>query len=88
MLRTSLYLPHSLHYRLQVVSETKKTSISNLIRTAVKKLLEKEERTKLDELYAAMEEAKGFCKDNVTDTSKTIDEILYGENGAWRGSAK
>ena len=88
MLRTSLYLPYDLHYRLQMVSETKSTSVSALIRNAVEKLLDREEQAKLDELYAAMENAKGICKDNVTDASTTIDEVLYGENGVWRGSAE
>ena len=41
-----------------------------------------------DETYAAMEKAKGVCKDDVSDASTTIDETLYGENGAWKGSAK
>jgi hypothetical protein len=70
------------------VSETKSTSVSALIRNAIEKLLDREEQAKLDELYAAMENAKAICKDNVTDASTTIDEVLYGENGVWRGSAE
>lgn len=40
----------------------------------------------LDALYAATRQVKGICKTPVSDASETIDELLYGENGAWRGS--
>jgi len=40
----------------------------------------------LDALYAATRQVKGICKTPVNDASETIDEVLYGENGAWRGS--
>lgn len=40
----------------------------------------------LDALYAATRQVKGICKTPVSNASETIDELLYGENGAWRGS--
>ena len=34
----------------------------------------------------ALEKVKGICKDpRLTDVSSTINKILYGEKGAWRG---
>ena len=42
--------------------------------------------SELDALYAATRRVKGICKTPVSDASETIDELLYGENGAWRGS--
>ncbi len=43
-----------------------------------------QEKTNLNELYAAMRDMRGICKDNVSDASITIDEVLYGESGVWR----
>ena len=40
----------------------------------------------LEALSAATRRVKGICKTPVSDASETIDELLYGENGAWRGS--
>lgn len=30
-------------------------------------------------------ELSGMCDAPITDASSTIDEVLYGEHGAWRG---
>lgn len=53
-----------------------------------KPITPKMSKAELDALYAAMRSVKGICKSNVKDASTTIDEVLYGENGAWRGSDK
>jgi hypothetical protein len=45
-------------------------------------------KAQLDVLYAVMRSIEGICKDPIKDASSTIDEVLYGENGAWRGSDK
>ena len=86
--RTTIYLPQSLHHRLRIVSKRKKKSISDLVRGAVDKALIEEEDAQRDRIYTAMEEMKGICKDPITDASSTINEVLYGEKGAWRGSEK
>jgi hypothetical protein len=40
----------------------------------------------LRRMYAGLFSLQGMCKDPITDASTTIDEVLYGEHGAWRGS--
>ena len=87
-MRTTIYLPHSLHQRLRMVSKRKKKSVSDLVRDAVDKALAEEEEAQLDRIYAAMEKMKGIVKDPVTNASATIDDVLYSEKGAWRGSEK
>ena len=37
-------------------------------------------------MYAELKKLKGAGKANVTDLSLTMNEVLYGEQGAWRGS--
>jgi hypothetical protein len=35
-------------------------------------------------MYEVIWKMKGIGDPNITDASTTIDEVLYGENGAWR----
>ncbi|MCI0563774.1 MAG: hypothetical protein MN733_35315 [Nitrososphaera sp.] len=86
MMRTTIYLPETLHHRLHIASKRKKRSVSKLASDLLDKALAAEEEKNLDNIYRAMEEVEGICKDKITDASTTIDEVLYGEQGAWRGS--
>ena len=86
--RTTIYLPQSLHQRLRIVSKRKKKSVSDLVRGAINKALIEEEDAQRDRIFTAMEKMTGICKDPVTDASSTINEVLYGEKGAWQGSEK
>lgn len=40
----------------------------------------------ISKIYEGLRELKGIGEKSVTDASETIDEVLYGENGAWKGS--
>jgi len=40
----------------------------------------------ISKIYEGLRELKGIGDKSVTDASETIDEVLYGENGAWKGS--
>ena len=40
----------------------------------------------ISRMYKGLRELKGIGDKSVTDASETIDEVLYGENGAWKGS--
>lgn len=43
----------------------------------------------LDRIYKGLNKMEGMAgQPSVTDASSTIDEVLYGENGAWRGSER
>lgn len=87
-IRTTIYLSQSLHQRLRIVSQRKEKSVSDLVREAVDKAITEAEEAQLDSIYEAMAKMKGICKDPITDASTTIDEVLYGEKGAWRGSGE
>ena len=40
----------------------------------------------ISRIYEGLRELEGIGDKSVTDASDTIDEVLYGENGAWKGS--
>ena len=37
-------------------------------------------------MYKVLDEMNGAGDPTLVDTSTTIDDVLYGENGAWRGT--
>jgi hypothetical protein len=37
-------------------------------------------------MYEVLNQLEGIGPKGVTDASTTIDEVLYGEKGVWRGS--
>lgn len=84
--RTSLLLPSPLLGRLRLVSKRKNTSVSRLVQDLVQAGLDAEEQRDLKQLYRVWDEARGVVKEPITDMSTTIDAILYGEDGAWRGT--
>ena len=44
-------------------------------------------KQRLDRMYKVLKEMEGIGDPDITDASTTINETLYGENGAWRGDA-
>ena len=88
MLRTTFYLSDDLHHRLRSISKQKKKPMSRYASELLERGLKQDEYPDLDRLYKAFEKMKGIAKEGVTDASTTIDEVLYGEEGAWRGSER
>lgn len=43
------------------------------------------ENERLNRMYQGLFELSGMCDAPITDASSSIDELLYGENGIWRG---
>ena len=81
-----MYLPDTLHQRLQLVSKDMGKSVSRLVTDLLDKALAMNEDIQLNRLYKAMDKVKGISKGGPTDVASTINETLYGENGMWRGS--
>jgi hypothetical protein len=86
MIRTSLLLPNTLHKRLLTVAKQEDTTLSSLARDLLDKALAKREQTQLKHMYEVLNQLEGIGPKGVTDASTTIDEVLYGEKGVWRGS--
>ncbi len=86
MVRTSLVLPASLQQRLHIEAKSESKKVAELIREILDKALLIREQVRTERTYKALEKVKGVCKDpNLTDVSTTINETLYGEQGAWKG---
>jgi hypothetical protein len=78
MIRTTINLPVQLHHQLRFVAKGQNTTVSHLMRS-----LQKQARMKV--VYESLEKLKGIGKDTATDVSVTLNERLYGPEGAWKG---
>lgn len=85
MLRTTLYIPESLHQRLQIVSKRKRKSVSKLAVELLDDALGQTEAENLNQVYKAWDQVRGSIKGGPQNLSESIDEVLYGKDGAWRG---
>lgn len=88
MIRTTFLLPPTLHFRLQQKAKDENKKIAQVVREVLDSVLKKEEAKQRKQMYKQLQKLEGIFKDaNLPPTlSQDIDEILYGENGAWRGS--
>ncbi|MEP7284419.1 MAG: hypothetical protein ABI947_01465 [Chloroflexota bacterium] len=48
-------------------------------------MLKEQEHTQLKQMYRVFRTMKGSGNPGITDASRTIDETLDGNNGAWKG---
>lgn len=86
MIRTSLLLPELLHQRLSIIARRKGTSLTKIVRQLLDAALAKAERTEMQHTYKVLRELDGVSQKQITNASEKINETLYGEQGAWRGS--
>lgn len=85
MMRTSLVLPPVLFQQLEQLARKKRKPFSALIRDALSHYVSNDSEQGLEATYNALWKMNGMVKSDITDTSTTIDDVLYGENGIWRG---
>ncbi len=85
MIRISLYPPKDLYQHLLVAARRQGKSTSHLVRILIAKTLLAEGDQRLEKVFHTWSKVKGIGKDPTFDASTTIDEVLYGENGAWKG---
>lgn len=71
--------------RLKLVSRRKRTPVSAIIQEAVQTALDREDTPHLETLYQQLSSLVGMIKEPLPDASSSIDELLYGENGVWKG---
>lgn len=85
MIRTSIVLPPVLHQQLSVLARQEGKKLSEYLREQLGQIVTQEKKSHLDEMYNAISSMVGIGDPSITDASTTIDEVLYGEKGAWRG---
>lgn len=59
--------------------------MSEVIEAGVRYVIQQAEQAKIEKMYDGLFTLKGTGKAGIKDTSTTIDEELYGEDGAWKG---
>ena len=78
MTRISITVPQSLQQKLEITAKYKGISVSKLARELMNTQLDHEENEQRERTYQALQNMIGKVKDNITDASTTIDEVLYG----------
>lgn len=85
MKRTSLVLPDTLHQQMVIISEQENISISELVRKLLQREFKRMQDQRLDSLYGVIHKLDGLSQKGPKNLSQDVDEVLYGENGTWRG---
>jgi predicted DNA-binding protein len=85
MMRTSITLPAQLHQRIVLTAKAEGKNMVQMIRELVEESLVKKEKDHIAHSYQALDKLVGIFKDDNTNLASSIDEVLYGENGAWKG---
>jgi len=86
MMRTSLVLPPVLFQQLEHLAHKRGKSFSVFIREALTHYVRVDSKRGLQATYDALWQMEGTVQSDNTNASTTVDDILYGEKGAWRGS--
>ena len=71
--------------RLKLLSQEQNKPISEIVNTAVRGALEIGDQPRLERMYKGLFTLVGTGKKGVSDASSTIDDVLFGEAGAWKG---
>jgi len=59
--------------------------MSAVVEEGITTILERHEQERRNKMYRGLFELVGMCDVPITDASSNIDEVLYGEDGTWRG---
>lgn len=86
MHRISITLEGALSTQIRQVAKRKGISISKFVRDAAAQKARLEQAKLREKTYQALEDLRGISTSDITDASATINETLYGEDGAWRGT--
>ncbi len=84
-IKTTVTFSPAFLQRLKSVAQERRSSMSRLIEDELSEILRERENRKLSKMYAAIKKWQGSGSPGITDASQTIDQTLYGENGAWKG---
>ena len=84
--RTSITMNSTVLERLRVFAQRHNQTISQVIENVVVEVIDAPTQTQKGERYSALFKLKGVGKSDPKLKNMSVDEILYGDNGAWRGS--
>ena len=87
MIRTSVVLPPALHKELEITSHQEGRTVTDLIRQAVEQAMTARRQTQVKAMYRTLRTLEGTGSPDITDASTTINDVLYGEEGTWKGKS-
>lgn len=58
--------------------------MSQIVEDGVKLVIFENQGTQVRRMYDTLKELDGAGGKGITDASTTINEVIYGENGAWK----
>jgi hypothetical protein len=87
-IRTTIVLSPLVLQSAKDFAAKKKKSLSEIIEEGVLELMKEEEQQRIKRMHEALSKLEGIGGSDITDASTTIDEVLYGEDGVWRGSSE
>lgn len=82
---TTIRMQPSVLERLRFFAQERGRTMSEIMEEGVNHVLEQYESQRLDRLYEGLKQLDGIGDPSITDASTTIDEVLYGEQRAWKG---
>lgn len=85
LIRTTVAFQPSLLQRLKIFAEKRGKTVTEIVEASTREYIEKQEQPQIDQLYQGLFELAGMCKEPVENASTSIDDLLYGDNGAWKG---
>ena len=68
-----------------MAAEWEETTMADLVRELLDHALVHREQEHTNQTYRALQKVRGICKDNISKTMQTVDDVLYSEKGAWQG---
>lgn len=83
--RTTITIEPSLLGRLRLFAKEQNRSMSAVIEEGIKRVIAEHEHKRLDRMYENLKKLDGSGDPSITDASSTINAVLYGEQGAWKG---
>ena len=85
MIRTSINLPEPLHQQLQFVAKGQNQTVSHLVCSILERGLAQQKAACMKQVYESLANVKGIGKESAPQVSATMNELLYGPDGAWKG---
>ena len=86
--RTTFTFSPGFYERLKRLSQGEHKTMSRFVEEKLTQLLAQQEQQQLGQMYAGLRRLRGTGQVGITDASSRIDDILYGENGTWKGQSE
>lgn len=84
-MKTTISLSNPLHQRLVLAAKAEKKSFTAFTQELLDKALAIREQDHLDRMYGTLGKLRGIDKADSSDISSSVNDILYGEPGAYQG---